>query len=79
MGIIIDIIIRRISDFLTFNFWRPITDDKVPDWVSKRRHGMLPYDKPKYFKGKTFIYKLIKHSDVQGGRYQYYRKFRTFK
>jgi len=55
----------KIPNFLSKFMWIPLSENKTPKWVKnasfryKDKCSVRPYDRMKYFKGKSFIYKVF--------------------
>jgi len=66
-----------------FSGWSELREKDVPRWVRRKadafydRRGVRPYNKRRYYKGKTYIYKVWFEMIGQGQiKTHYYRKIR---
>ena len=79
---------RKFTDFITLNFFYPISKKNVPKWVIRasqnfwahfeKKHGHRPYDRIIFLKGKNHIYKvwfeMLGQAQIQE---HYYKKLKT--
>jgi len=74
--IFIDLPLGIVDSFTKFpKKWERISRDKVPNWININP-ARVKYNTFYYVKEKTFLYRYLKSSEVQGGKYYFWRKLR---